>query len=109
VTADAADRRTARLHELEHKMRSELPSTLAELRSLIQKLAAAPADRRSECQRELEQAAHRLRGRAAALQLPALCAAAAAVERLSMTLATERSLGLALARCEFALADLALS
>ncbi len=105
VGVDAVERRRTRLRELEEKMRSDLPHTLLELRRLTQSLIAAPAGARDGHQRDLEQAAHRLRGRAATLQLPALCIAAANMERLSMISTTAESLDIALAQCERALAE----
>lgn len=102
--AAAAERRAARLQELEQKIRDELPEAVRQVLRLTQVLNSAPEDRERECRQELALAAHRLRGRAASLQLSVLCAAAGAVERLSATSASPVTLGAAAASCERALA-----
>jgi HPt (histidine-containing phosphotransfer) domain-containing protein len=100
-----AERRAARLRELDLKMRKELPDSILQLRGLIHSLLVAPPNQWSEHQQELERAAHWLRGRAGTLQLSALCAAAATLEQLSISSYTAASLEVALVHCERALLE----
>jgi HPt (histidine-containing phosphotransfer) domain-containing protein len=92
--------RAARLLELESKILHQLPESLAQLQRLAQTIVLEPQDSRHR--RQLEMSAHRLRGRAAALHLGALCTVAAVLERLSATDATPAELCRAAAACDHA-------
>jgi hypothetical protein len=95
--------RAKRLLELESKMLHQLPESLGQLRNLAQKIAQEPLDPRHR--RQLEMSTHRLRGRAAALHLGALCQVAAVLERLSATGATPAELIRAVGDCDHAFPD----
>ena len=88
-----------RLQQLELKMHSELPAMLQQLQDLQQRLAdTLPADAVT-ARRELVFASHRLRGRAAMLQLAELCAAAATVEQLAANGAAIAAIADAMREC----------
>jgi len=66
---------------LHARMRRQVPGALEELQKLLASLATMDQTERSELWGQVVQQAHRLRGRAAMLELASLSSAAAQLER----------------------------